>query len=460
MKGTDCMIERALKIYEAGYGSAYGLPNNRSAKEFFIELREAIMYELETYGFCSLLDQLLESNPIVMDPITSMVFIDIGRVYNGKQKNVSDVEQEPYVPHLRSFVRWDDCHFRDKGIFIRDPANILGWVRQYGRMRHIEALQEKPQTVSQSVQTEQPTPMTEASETMLAQTKEETARILNEAREQEKKILQAANEERQRILNGLEGERNRILQDAREKAKEIERRAEEAAIASAEQRAEEAAKALISQHLADEQKRFKKECNEEIVALIKNGMEEEKNAEELHKEMCDRTYEYQANFVHSLKKMNEEMEKMKSDFYEHLNEWQRGLYPREFKPLASLFTELYRLINVDKLIREEILYGAYGTDASPSPAAVLGLQKLNKNLLLFLKKYEKALNGIGLYAFYPKQGEHFDEDFHTAENEDENTDGAFIVECLVPGIAKKASDGHDDRVIPALVKIRTSEGEA
>ena len=41
-------------------------------------------------------------------------------------------------------------------------------------------------------------------------------------------------------------------------------------------------------------------------------------------------------------------------------------------------------------------------------------------------------------------------------DEDEEYEGKYIKECIVPGIAKKANDDYgDDVLIPAVVKVET-----
>ena len=72
----------------------------------------------------------------------------------------------------------------------------------------------------------------------------------------------------------------------------------------------------------------------------------------------------------------------------------------------------------------------------------------------FLRHFEAALDGLGLYAYFPQPGELFDEMRHTPEDEDAVCEGKTIQFCIQPGIAKKSSDGgEDDVVIPAEVRL-------
>ena len=87
---------------------------------------------------------------------------------------------------------------------------------------------------------------------------------------------------------------------------------------------------------------------------------------------------------------------------------------------------------------------------------IAGLQKLNKTLTTFLRRFELSLNGLDLYVFYPNPGDEFDETWHILDDEDEEYEGKYIKECIVPGIAKKANDDYgDDVLIPAVVKVET-----
>ena len=162
------------------------------------------------------------------------------------------------------------------------------------------------------------------------------------------------------------------------------------------------------------------------------------------------------------------MSDIKSEFYSHLHNWQVSLFPKEIKPLAERFLELYRIINVDKMLREEILLKSLSDEMSDDltdsrvdknndlEIRIAGLQKLNKTLTTFLRRFELSLNGLDLYVFYPNPGDEFDETWHILDDEDEEYEGKYIKECIVPGIAKKANDDYgDDVLIPAVVKVET-----
>ena len=197
-------------------------------------------------------------------------------------------------------------------------------------------------------------------------------------------------------------------------------------------------------------------------------IENSNRAMTVHTEMCDATNAVQARWIQALDDTISKMSDIKSEFYSHLHDWQVSLFPKEIKPLAERFLELYRIINVDKMLREEILLKSLSDEMSDDltdsrvdknndlEIRIAGLQKLNKTLTTFLRRFELSLNGLDLYVFYPNPGDEFDETWHILDDEDEEYEGKYIKECIVPGIAKKANDDYgDDVLIPAVVKVET-----
>lgn len=194
-------------------------------------------------------------------------------------------------------------------------------------------------------------------------------------------------------------------------------------------------------------------------------IENSSRAVAVHTEMCDATNVFQARWIQALDDTISKMTDVKSEFYSHLHDWQVSLFPKEIKPLAERFLELYRIINVEKLLREEILLetSSVVTDdvlnkkdekTDEFEIRIAGLQKLNKTLTTFLRRFEVSLNGLDLYVYYPNPGDEFDETWHIPDDEDEEYEGKHIKECVIPGIAKKANDDlGDDVLIPAVVKI-------
>ena len=224
--------------------------------------------------------------------------------------------------------------------------------------------------------------------------------------------------------------------------------------AKTEHSAKERADKLVQKYLVQAQREMRQACDAEMEVRLQETLSQARTLETIHGEMCDKTNTLQANWIKVLDNTLEQLNAVKTDFYQHLSQWQKALYPREVKALAECYLELYRMLNVDKLLREEVVFQADQPQTEPSPKTVEGLHKLNKTLTTFLRHFEAALDGLGLYAYYPQPGELFDEMRHTPEDEDAVCEGKTIQFCIQPGIAKKSSDGgEDDVVIPAEVRL-------
>lgn len=267
-------------------------------------------------------------------------------------------------------------------------------------------------------------------------------------------IISSAKAEAEKIINDADAKASRIIEEAKAKAKEID----DSVTKQVNEEAKDKAEKLVSRYLTEEQKSYKSELNDEMRKFTDAYIENSSRAMTVHTEMCDATNAVQARWIQALDDTISKMTNVKFEFYSHLHDWQVSLFPKEIKPLAERFLELYRIINVDKLLREEILFkplaGEMSDENDDSEIRIAGLQKLNKTLTTFLRRFELSLNGLDLYVFYPNPGDEFDETWHIPDDEDEDYKGKHIKECVVPGIAKKANDDlGDDVLIPAVVKV-------
>ena len=266
---------------------------------------------------------------------------------------------------------------------------------------------------------------------------------------------------REQLRQEAETQAAQIVENAKQEAERINQSAQTAAdaiLAEAQAKAENGAKEradkLVQKYLAQAQREMRQACDAEMEVRLQKTLSQARTLETIHGEMCDKTNTLQANWIKALDNTLEQLNAVKTDFYQHLSQWQKALYPREVKALAECYLELYRMLNVDKLLREEVVFQADQPQTEPSPKTVEGLHKLNKTLTTFLRHFEAALGGLGLYAYYPQPGELFDEMRHTPEDEDAVCEGKTIQFCIQPGIAKKSSDGgEDDVVIPAEVRL-------
>ncbi|CUO81321.1 Uncharacterised protein [Roseburia hominis] len=436
----------ALEIYQSGYQSIFGSGSKIDSKSFFIELRDAVIYEIETTGYCELVNKILEQGTGGLDIVACAALADIKKGFEDNM--LTDVEKDPkykeYVPHLRVRLRWSKCEFGRMNVSIQQVYEDVKGAREILQLHHIHTIKMERKT---SINTDK-----------------KNIEVVERANEQAEKIISNAEVEAKRITNDANAEAIRIIEEAKVRAKEID----DSVTKEASEKAKDKAEKLVSRYLTEEQKSYKLELNDEMRKFTDAYIENSNRAMTVHTEMCDATNAVQARWIQALDDTISKMSDVKSEFYSHLHDWQVSLFPKEIKPLAERFLELYRIINVDKMLREEILLKSLSDEMSDDltdsrvdknndlEIRIAGLQKLNKTLTTFLRRFELSLNGLDLYVFYPNPGDEFDETWHILDDEDEEYEGKYIKECIVPGIAKKANDDYgDDVLIPAVVKVET-----
>ena len=436
----------ALEIYQSGYQSIFGSGSKIDSKSFFIELRDAVIYEIETTGYCELVNKILEQGTGGLDIVACAALADIKKGFEDNM--LTDVEKDPkykeYVPHLRVRLRWSKCEFGRMNVSIQQVYEDVKGAREILQLHHIHTIKMERKT---SINTDK-----------------KNIEVVEHANEQAEKIISNAEVEAKRITNDANAEAIRIIEEAKVRAKEID----DSVTKEASEKAKDKAEKLVSRYLTEEQKSYKLELNDEMRKFTDAYIENSNRAMTVHTEMCDATNAVQARWIQALDDTISKMSDIKSEFYSHLHNWQVSLFPKEIKPLAERFLELYRIINVDKMLREEILLKSLSDEMSDDltdsrvdknndlEIRIAGLQKLNKTLTTFLRRFELSLNGLDLYVFYPNPGDEFDETWHILDDEDEEYEGKYIKECIVPGIAKKANDDYgDDVLIPAVVKVET-----
>lgn len=436
----------ALEIYQSGYQSIFGSGSKIDSKSFFIELRDAVIYEIETTGYCELVNKILEQGTGGLDIVACAALVDIKKGFEDNM--LTDVEKDPkykeYVPHLRVRLRWSKCEFGRMNVSIQQVYEDVKGAREILQLHHIHTIKMERKT---SINTDK-----------------KNIEVVERANEQAEKIISNAEVEAKRITNDANAEAIRIIEEAKVRAKEID----DSVTKEASEKAKDKAEKLVSRYLTEEQKSYKLELNDEMRKFTDDYIENSNRAMTVHTEMCDATNAVQARWIQALDDTISKMSDVKSEFYSHLHNWQVSLFPKEIKPLAERFLELYRIINVDKMLREEILLKSLSDEMSDDltdsrvdknndlEIRIAGLQKLNKTLTTFLRRFELSLNGLDLYVFYPNPGDEFDETWHILDDEDEEYEGKYIKECIVPGIAKKANDDYgDDVLIPAVVKVET-----
>ena len=104
---TKKPLRTALEVYQTGYQNRRVVEGYvLASRNFFVELREAICYELEHYGFCALVDALLEEPPAYMDKVVYAVFYDLAEGYpSGQLVDTERGTYSAYEPYLKSRLR-------------------------------------------------------------------------------------------------------------------------------------------------------------------------------------------------------------------------------------------------------------------------------------------------------------------------------------------------------------------
>ena len=270
-----------------------------------------------------------------------------------------------------------------------------------------------------------------------------------EYEEKESAFIDAVKEERNKIINNAERKAAQIIEQARTEAEEMKRAAKAEVQQKRESLCEEEEKmrARMGEYWENQQKQDREKLNAEMARLSEDYLKETKRMEQIHDQMCDDTNKLQVSWNIVMDNVLSTIQETKTDFYSYLQKWKTSLYPVEVERLARCYVDLYRIINVDRLLGEELL------GENSSEETLNGLQKLKNTLSFFLNQYQMALHGLDLYVYSPKEGESFDDYFHTLA---ENIDGTEkrIVECITPGIMKKAqNENDDDVVIRAVVRV-------
>lgn len=448
-----------LAIYKAGYsnrviGGAYHGSKYMDAKTFFKSMSNSIVYEYERQGFCEFVDYAID-NRIPMDVIVYAAISNAKKYLKGEEQAESSLHI-PYVNitdnRKRTLTTWDDFNGTSMDFYVYGYQSVhdtLIELRSAGRKAHLVLL-EKNQSSCHN----------------------KTTQVIDAAENNAEKINGEANKATERIINTA-------------KAKGVE---------SGQTIKQDEKLRIAEKYLAEGRQTAKDELNDEIASMLKKRDAQIGLIEKLHDDMRDKTDLIHASWSRELTDSIDILSKMRDELYDHIHKWQISLYPYEIEPLAQRYIELYKIINVEKIIEQEILF-AYSKlelldEREPQmndfdnttmlrskqiggskektvergeeraegieeqiKATIEGLQKLNSSLTIFLKKFEASLNGLGMYVYYPKENEQFDDILHILENGEDGT-GLNIKRCIVPGIAKKIKDGDDDDVIiPAIVEV-------
>ena len=452
----------ALSLYRKGY-QGWVRNSTLDVKTYYERLCNAVVIEYKTQGFCNLVDEIIEERKGI-EMISYHSFIEAREILQGHNKT----DHGKYAPVLDPYAKaeyytWDgwtkSLQQKGKGrtYLYESTECMLLDLRKSGQACHIAVLNnnqkgEKKKTQIKIISDEE---------------KRNADQILIKAKEDSRRIVEEARVEAERI-------RNEAYKDAA-----INKQISEVSLLS---------KKTIQEYLGKEREMIRMTLDKEYEKVLDESHATLGTAERIHNEMCDQTNKLQASWVKALDQTVEELTTIKEDFYKRIHNWQVGLYPHELRPFAERYIELYRIVNVDKIIAEELFRINTGNNANEgeqetarkqsendknvitidetpkkdllqkynSSPVLEELEKLNRKLSIFLKKFESSLNGLDMYVYRPENGEVYDEVWHVVEDDSEfdYSKEYHVVRCILPGVAKKVNDDdEDDVIIPAIVEV-------
>lgn len=452
------------------YKDALSLYNNGcltlgfNAKEYYKKLCDMVVSEYREQGFCRLIDKMIEIGGDI-ESVSYHSLENARDILKGKNKNIN-IEYCPVQIPNKLCVRssnWEELgkYMKEHGTHIiytyNDKArDMLVKLRENGQECHLSKLKSHILTDTNKVIIEN---------NVLNKANTEAERIITKAKEESHQIKEEARIEAERIIAESDVVKCKQSNDASKLSKE-----------------------LIQEYLTRERDTLRKTLDQEYEYILDENHVTLGKAERIHDEMCDYTNKLQISWVKALDGAVKDLTNIKEDFYKKIHNWQVGLYPHEIRPLAERYIELYSIANIDKIIAEELFRinstnnttnqerktteiqlenAGTVTVVDESQGETLihkyntspvleELEKLNRNLSIFLKKFEFSLNGLDMYVYYPEDGEVYDEVWHVIEDDAEfdASKEHRIKQCILPGIAKKVNDdSEDDVIIMATVKV-------
>lgn len=456
-----------LSLYQRGY-LGWMRTGDLDAKTYYEKLCDMVVYEYKTQGFCRLVDEIIEGKKDV-EAISFHSMESAGDILRGNKKKeyVKYVPAPIQVPNgylgTTRAVTWGEwtVYIQQYGgamLYRYDERvhNTLQRLKTKGQESHQEVIKKCSQT--------------DEKKEINIKDKE------SDAKSKAEKIVAKAREDASRIIEEARSEAERIRTEAYQGVTKNERGGE-SSILSAES---------IQEYLEKERELIRMTLGKEYEDALDESHAVLGTAERIHNEMCDQTNKLQASWVKALDQTVEELATIKEDFYKRIHNWQVGLYPHELKPLAERYIELYHIVNVDNIIAEELFRISVGNNANNGESEIAGdqsdntesaiakdgsqeilkkynsspvleeLEKLNRKLCIFLKKFEASLNSLDMYVYHPENGEVYDEVWHVIEDDSEfdYSKEYRVKRCVLPGVAKKVNDdGEDDVIIPATVEV-------
>lgn len=428
----------------------------RTSRSYFDQLRKAIVREYEEQGRCELIDFLKNRQRVSVDPITYAALFDAECILAGER--FCDIDGERHIPHVnytiytktsKKLATWEDCVRPDdcRCCDARTPEiqGVLDRIHIAGKAAY-RILRQGRDAGSTPASSDQ-----------------SGTRLLQDAKREAQEILEKAQTEAEGIKAGARTEAERIRMEAEAK---VGRR-------DAVQRSPQEEVSPVRQYFEKDWEDIRQDYEKSLFTMREENQAMAAELDRMHEQMVDETNAIQRELASRMNAAVEDINGMREELYQKLRTWQAALFPQKYLPLAQCYVDLYQVINksVKRFLESEASnqYGKVGgifhrkagnpsAAAGPSdaaPATLVELQKLHKNLTTFLQRFENAMNGIGLYVFYPEEGTPFDEVRHMVEDDQVDPAGRTIVGCTVPGVAKRAIDAEEDDVlIRAIVTVK------
>lgn len=435
----------AWDVYELYRSGQYkGRP-----RRFFKDLQSGICEDYARKGNCPYIEWKINGRSMRSTLIEFSVLQDLERYYcNGE--SLSDPEREWYIPHVFNSVQ---------GI-VSVRKEFFSW--NEGMKLVPENTTEHMIRLAVNIQTAAHRQWEEKRRQVPAG---DAGRALEQAKAQAQQILNNAQTEANRILADAEREKRKVLDAwAHVQARESEIAEKEAELkrqsARTEGQVKERADRLIAQYLRDYQSRLRTQWNRQLEV---EARQEERAIESLNNikdDMCRTTNELKVTWRNKLEETVEEMKRMQTELDMKLRNWQVALYPREFRAIADCYVQLYRILTQDQLLTREIVAREADRPQEYHPETIETLKQLNLSLTTFLKKFEKAMNKLGLYVFVPEAGELYDDVLHIPfDSAIEDPDGMVVSRCEVPGVMRQTSGDLEEGepVIRATVRLKAQE---
>lgn len=454
---------------------------------FFLQLREAIGRDYQERGRCEYVEKLANGSLSTITKIEYSVLLDWDHFAERRQWADTSGDTIPYIyGEDISGKRWNyhwqnglepwsgKISLQEKAIQVNHKALLLfNQRKQEQQVRSSPA----PFVGGRTIPISYPeTPTRPAVSNIQRQEASSAEQILTQARAEAERIRTSAQTDANRIWAQAQDEANRIRAEAQTlrsqaeaEQQEVQRQKQELELvqASLQQRQAQfeetiAAQAdqLTDQFLWNNQQRLLEEWNR---SRAEENLRDERAAAELSaakEAMCTAINDLKGTWRRELEETTETLLDLQNQLDSRLRSWQSALYPRELRPLAGCYTQLYRIVHNDHALTDAIsALGQLPSEAQKK--TVEYLQQRIRSLTVLQGNLEKALNKLGLYLYFPAEGSAYDDVLQAPADEGVEDPYRMVVnQCQTPGVIHRTGGELEEGepVIPAIVTLKPREG--